>query len=159
MQKRMLCLALSTVFSIGTVLAAPQDAPPAAPQDQAPSADGGGRGPRQAMDPDRMVQQMAKRLNLSDDQVTQIRPIVTEQMSQMTAMRSDTSIAPRDKMAKMMSLRADTATKIKALLTPEQRTQYDAMQQQQMDRMRQQRGGPGGGNGNGGAPPPDGSNQ
>jgi protein CpxP len=156
MQKRMLCLAFSTVFTIGTALAAPQDAPPAAPPDQAPpSADGGGRGPRQgqAMDPDRMVQQLTKQLNLSPDQATQIRPIVAEQVSQMTALRSDSSLAPRDRMAKMMSLREESATKIKAVLNPDQRTQYDAMQKQQMDRMRQQRGGapP--------PPPPDGSNQ
>ena len=159
MQKRMLCLALSTVFSIGTALAVPQDAPPppTASQDQAPPPDGGGRGPRQAPDPDRMVQQMTRQLKLSDDQVTQIKPIVVDQMNQMMAIRSDNSVAPRDRMTKMMALREEAGTKIKAVLTPEQRTQYDAMQQQQMDRMRQRR--QGGGNGPGGPPPPDGSNQ
>jgi Spy/CpxP family protein refolding chaperone len=154
MQKRMLCLALSTVFSIGTVLAAPQDAPPAAPQDQGPPP--GGAGQRQPMDPDRMVMQLSKQLKLSDDQANQIRPIVTEQMNQMAAIRGDSSLAPRDRMAKMMSLRTDTATKIKAILNPDQQAKYDAMQQQQMDRMRQRRAGPG--DGNGGAPPPPDSN-
>lgn len=160
MQKRMLCLALSTAFSIGTALAAPQDAPPpAASQDQAPPPDGGGRGPRQAPDANQMVQQMARRLKLSDDQISQIRPIVAEQISQGMALRSDNSIAPRDRMAKMMSLRAESASKIKAILTPDQRTQFDAMQQQNMDRMRQRRQGAGSDGAGAPPPPPDGSNQ
>ncbi len=158
MHKRMLGLALSTVFSVGMAMAAPQDAPPPSQDQQGPPPGAGGRGPRQAMDPDRIVQQMSKRLNLSPDQVTQIRPIVAEQMEHMTAIRSDNTMAPRDRMTKMMSLRDETGTKIKAVLTPDQRTQFDAMQQEQMDRMRQRRQGNGNGPG-AGAPPSDGSNQ
>lgn len=158
MHKRMFCLAVSSLLSIGAALALPQDAPPPPPssQDQgAPPPDGGGRGPRQAPDPDRIVQMMAQRLKLSDDQVSRIRPIVADQMSQMMAIRGDSSVAPRDRMAKMMSLRAETSAKIKPILNPDQRTQYEAMQQEQMNRMRQRtQGGP-----NGAGAPPEGSNQ
>ena len=156
MQKRMLCLAISTVFSIGTALAVPQDQGPPPPPDQmAPQ-----QGRQQAPNGDRIMQAMTKRLNLTEDQQNQIRPIMQDEMTQIMGLRNDSSLAPRDRMQKMRAIRDDSNAKVRAVLTPDQRPQFDAMQQEQQDRMRQRRqqGGPNG-NPNGPPPPPDGSNQ
>ena len=105
------------------------------------------------------MQMMAKRLNLTADQQSQIQPIVADEMSQMMGLRNDSSLAPRDRMQKMRSIHEDSNAKIKAILTPDQRTQFDAMQQQQRDRMRQRRQGMQNGGAENAPPPPDNSNQ
>lgn len=150
MHKRILSFAFSTVFALGVAMAAPQDQP--APQDQAgPPPQGGPRGGgRGMMDPDRQIQMMTKQLHLSDDQVTQIKPILADHMSQMMALRGDTTLAQEDKMAKMKGIREDGNTKVMAILTPDQQAKFTKMQAEQRSRMMQQRQQ---------QAPPDGSNQ
>jgi periplasmic protein CpxP/Spy len=114
----------------------------------APPPQGGHRG---MMDPAQQLEGMSKRYNLSADQQTQLKPILASNQQQMQALRGDSSLSRDDRMAKMMSIRADTKTKIEAVLNPDQKKQFEADQQQMQERMQQrmQGGGPGGG----GAPP------
>ncbi len=116
----------------------------------APPPQGGG-GHRGMMDPAQQLEGMTKRYNLSADQQTQLKPILASNQQQMQALRGDSSLSRDDRMAKMMSIRADTKTKIEAVLNPDQKKQFDADQQQMQERMQQrmQGGGPGGG-----GPPP-----
>ena len=65
----------------------------------------------------------------------------------MMALREDTSIAGSDKRAKMMDIHKAAQEKIRALLTDDQKTKYDALQAEMRERMENRRGGPG-------APPP-----
>jgi periplasmic protein CpxP/Spy len=95
------------------------------------------------MDPERRLQMMQQRLSLNDSQTAQIRQIFTESRAQMEALRSNTSLAPEDRRAQMMTLHQGEQSRVRAVLTPDQQTKYDAMQA----RMRERRG-------DEGAPPP-----
>jgi Spy/CpxP family protein refolding chaperone len=89
---------------------------------------------------------LTKKLNLTPDQVTQVKAINDDARKQMMALREDTSIAQADKRAKMMDIQKASQDKIRALLTDDQKTKFDALQAQ----MRERRGDHGGGDG----PPP-----
>ena len=145
---RVALLALCTSALAVPVLA--QDAPPPPPQSQGgpggPGSGGPGRGgPEQQQ---RQLDMMTKRLNLTPDQVTQIKAIQADGRTKMMAMRDDTSMSQDDRRSKMMAMRQDEQSKIRGVLTDDQKTQYDAMQKQ----MQERRGG--GGGGYGGPPPP-----
>ena len=119
--------------------------PGGAPETPAPPPTGGHRG---MMDPAQQLEGMTKRYNLSADQQTQLKPILASQQQQMQALRGDSSLSREDRMTKMQSIRADTKTKIEAVLNDDQKKQFEA-DQQRMQQQRMQGGGPGGG-----GPPP-----
>ena len=48
----------------------------------------------------------------------------------MQAIRNDSSLSHQDRHAKILTIREDSQTKIKALLTPDQQKAYDGMLQQ-----------------------------
>ncbi len=101
--------------------------PGAAPETSAPPpGEGMGGGHRGMMDPDQQLARMTKRYNLSTDQQTQIKPILVAQQQQMQALRGDSSLSRDDRMAKMMSIRSDSKTKIEAVLNDDQKKQFDA---------------------------------
>jgi periplasmic protein CpxP/Spy len=126
-----------------TLCAAPmmaQDQAPASPQ--GPPREGGGpRGGRS------QVEMLTKRLNLTTDQQAQVKAIDEDTGKQMMALRNDTSLSQDERRSKMMEIRKGSQDKIRAILTDEQKTKYDAMQAEMRERMkeRQQQGG---------APPP-----
>ncbi len=103
---------------------------------------------RGMMDPAQQLQGMTKRYNLSTDQQTQLKPVLESQQQQMQALRGDSSLSREDRMGKMQSIRADTRTKIEAILNDDQKKQF-AADQERMEQRRMQGGGPGGGD-----PPP-----
>ncbi len=137
---RVALLALCTSALAMPVLA--QDTPPPPPQGQ-----GGPGGPGRG-GPERQLDMMTKQLNLTPDQVTQIKTIQADGRSKMMALREDTSMSQDDKRSKMMSMRQDEQSKVRGVLTDDQKTKYDAMLKQ----MQEHRGG--GYGGNGGPPPP-----
>jgi len=93
-----------------------------------------------------MLDDMAKKVGLTEDQVAKVKAINADQMKQMMALR-ESGGDPQDMRPKMMAIRADAQTKIKALLTDEQKPKYDAFMASQ--------GPMGGGRGPGaGGPPP-----
>ncbi len=121
-----------------------------APPETAAPAPGPGMGGHRGMmmDPDQQLARMTKRYNLSADQQTQIKPILASTQQQMQALRADSSLSRDDRMAKMMSIRSDSKTKIEAVLNDSQKKQYEDDQQKMQERMQER--GPGGG----GPPPP-----
>jgi len=82
---------------------------------------------------ERQLERMTKELNLTPDQVTQIKGINADTDKQMMALRNDTSTAPIDKREKMMAIRKESQTKIRAVLTDEQKTKWDAIQAKQQE--------------------------
>jgi hypothetical protein len=112
-------------------------------------AQGGGGGGRGGMDPDAQLASLTTALTLSADQQAKIKTILVADAAKMTALR--TAQDP-DMQTKVASIRTDEHTAIKALLTADQATKYDAMPQGRGGR----RGGGGGGGGGaaGGAPMP-----
>jgi protein CpxP len=79
---------------------------------------------------------LTKKLNLTPDQVTQVKAIDEDTGKQMKALREDTSVAQQDKRAKMMDIHKTSQGKIRALLTPDQQTKFDALQTEMRGRMR-----------------------
>ena len=141
-------LALFSLALSPVAMLAQQGDPAATPpssQDGAPPPRGGHGDPaeRQA----HMLEMMTKRLNLSPDQVTQIKTIQTDTQTQMQALHSDTSVQGADRRSKMMDLHKAENDKVRAVLNDEQRTKFDAMEAKRHDRMR-------GGEGEQGPPAP-----
>ena len=88
------------------------------------------------MDPGARADMMKKNLNLSDDQTSQVKGIFEDSRTKMEALRSNTSLSQDDRRSQMMSIHKAEQDKITALLTPDQKTKYAAMQEQMRDRMR-----------------------
>lgn len=144
---RVALLALCTAAMGATEMMA-QDTPPAGPppgQGRGPGGGGMG-GPEQQQ---RQLDMMTRQLNLTPDQVTQIKAIQEDGRKQAMAMRDDTSTTGPDRRAKMMAMRDAEQAKVKAVLTEDQKPKYDAMLARQRERQAN-----GGGGGNGGPPPP-----
>jgi protein CpxP len=97
---------------------------------------------------ERQVEFLTKKLNLTADQVTQVKAIDDDSRKQMRALREDTSTPGSDKRDKMMDIHKASQDKIRAVLTDDQKTKFDALQTE----MREHRGNRGGGPG--GPPPP-----
>jgi hypothetical protein len=112
-------------------------------------AQGGGGGGRGMMDPDAQLASLTTALTLSADQQAKIKPILAADAAKMQALM--TAQDP-DMRTKMTQIRTDEHAAIKALLTADQATKYDAMPQ---GRGGGRRGGGGGGGAapGGGAPP------
>ncbi len=140
MKKQICSLALSTLFGVGVALAAPQQADQPAPpvQDQAAPPQQNMQGHRHS-DPNRQLHMLAKRLNLTGDQQNQILPILTNRGQQMESLRSDTSLSPKDRHAKMRSIREDSDAQIRAVLNDQQKQAYEQMQQQMRERQHERR--------------------
>ena len=128
----------ATALSVSAVAQDP-GAPPPPPAGQHGPRGGGMRG--------HQVEFLTKKLDLTPDQVTQVKAIDADTWKQAKAVQDDTSVAGPDKRSKMMEIHKASQDKIRALLNPDQQTKFDALQAE----MREHRGNRGGGNG---APPP-----
>jgi Spy/CpxP family protein refolding chaperone len=107
---------------------------PARAQDQETQS----AGARQKMSADDVVQRLGEKLNLSDDQKAQIKPIIADRQQKMEALRSNTSLRRGQKGRQMKSIMKDSDQKINAILTPDQQKQYAELKQQMKER-RQER--------------------
>jgi Spy/CpxP family protein refolding chaperone len=87
--------------------------------------------------PEQVVQKMGEKLSLTDQQKTQLTPIIADRQQKLQALRADTSMERPEKAQKARQIFQDSDTKIKAVLTDEQKQKYEAMQQQMRDEMRQ----------------------
>ncbi len=87
------------------------------------------------------IEFLTKKLSLTPDQVTQVKAIDADTWKQVKALHEDTSIAEADKRAKMMEIHKASQDKIRALLTDDQKTKYDAMQAEMRERRRDTHGG------------------
>jgi protein CpxP len=129
----------ATVLGTMPMLAQDNGAAPATPEGQAGPPQAGMRGGQGREE--RQLQMMTKKLNLTPDQVTQVKAINEDSRTQAMAVRSDGSIAAPDKKAKMMDIHKAAQDKIRAVLTDDQKTKYDAMQAQMRERRESHEGG------------------
>ena len=146
MRAAVLALCAATL-SVAPLLMAQDNTAPPPPQQQdnmGPPPGGHGRGMRGG----RQIEMLTKRLNLTPDQVTQVKAIDDDQMSQMKALRDDTSTSKEDKRSKMMAIHQASQDKIRNVLTDEQKPKYDAMLAKMKSRRENRHGG------DEGAPPP-----
>jgi protein CpxP len=126
---RRMLLAITCAAALASPILAQDPSTPPPPQHEG----GPGGGPEMQQ---KRLEHMTAELNLTPDQVSQIKAIQDDGRQQMTAMRNDSSISGADRHAKMTALRDAQDARIKSVLTDEQKTKYDAMQAN----MRQRRG-------------------
>ena len=145
--KRTLLLAGVLAVACTTVWAQNDAAPPA-----------GQMRPRGG-NPERELQMLTHRLDLTADQQAQVKTLLTERTQKMEALRGGApsadaaSAPPPPRRGQMEAIRNDTDTKITALLNDDQKAKFAALQQERKERM-EHRQGPGSGGDNAPPPPP-----
>jgi len=72
---------------------------------------------------------IAKALDLTDDQKPKIEALMKSSMEKRKALREDTSLSMEDKKAKAKAIQEDMAAQMKAVLTPEQFAKFEKMSQ------------------------------
>jgi protein CpxP len=133
-----LCLGLGVAFG--------QDAQNSQEQSQPAQESGqpmGSHGHRHgmAMDPDAQLKHLSKRLNLSSDQQTKIKPILEDQQKQIQQLWSDNSLSRQDRFSKMRDIRENSDSQIKSVLDEDQQKKFDKMREEQRSRMQERMGG------------------
>lgn len=141
--RRILTIFCGVALSAGPLLAQTDTPPPPPGQNQGPPPRYGGGGPG---GPERRMEMLQRDLNLSPSQATQVKALLETERTKMDALRGNTAMSSEDRRSQMMAIHQDSDAKMRALLTPDQVTKYDAMQAQMRARMQQR-------NGNGGGPP------
>lgn len=139
MRAAVLAICTATLSTMPMLVAQDNAAPPPPSQQQNNMGPGGpgGRGSG------RHVERLTQQLNLTPDQVTQVKAIEADTMSQMKALRDQTSTAQADRRSKMMEIRQASQDKIRNVLNDEQKTKFDAMQARMKARRQNRQGGPG----------------
>ena len=95
---------------------------------------GSGKVRHREVNPDKAAERLGKKLNLSADQVAQIKPILADQKQQMGALRGDTSLTKEDRHAKAKSIMQDSRTKLEAVMNDQQKQQFEQMLQQRREK-------------------------
>ncbi len=70
---------------------------------------------------------MKRALNLTDEQVQRLEPVMKEQQAKFAALRRDTGLSRREKVAKVKEIRAAADARMKTILTPEQAERWQKM--------------------------------
>jgi len=92
------------------------------------------RGEHKGADPQKRVQHLTKKLNLSSDQQAKVLTILQDQQKQRENLRNDSSLSQQDRRSKMMDLHKSANEQIRALLTPDQQKKFDQMEQKKAAR-------------------------
>jgi Spy/CpxP family protein refolding chaperone len=124
--------------------------PSGQPSEQRMGRHMGGRGMMPSVDD--QIKHLTKKLNLSADQQTKLKPILEDQRKQMDAIHNDASLSREDRFSKMQTLRQSSDTEIKGVLNEDQQKSFDKMREEQHDRMGKGRKG-------GASAPPSGDSQ
>jgi protein CpxP len=125
---------LFTAIIVMAALGSSGIAPRAAAQDQAASPLSGSM---QIPGPDEVVNILATKLALSEDQKSRIRPIIADRQQKIAALRADTSLRKGKRLRQLKSVLDDSDQHIKAILNDQQKEQYTQIEQQMRDQIRQ----------------------
>ncbi len=134
--KLALCALAVTLSSVPALRAqdmnsAPATPPPpadsSAPAPAAPADDTAPKPKKHAGGSARMLNMLTEKLSLTDDQKPKVGAILKDQMAQMKTIHDDTTLSDDDRKAKITALNASTKTQIRALLTDDQKTTFDAL--------------------------------
>jgi periplasmic protein CpxP/Spy len=129
-------VALGSLLAVGlsgnALLAQDQSAAPAV------SAQSPAQRPTHVPNPRHQAKRMAKQLGLTPDQVSKIEPILADRDQQVQGVRSDTTLAPNDRKAKMHGIRQESDSRIEAILNDTQKQQYEQIKQSRKANRHQQ---------------------
>jgi periplasmic protein CpxP/Spy len=73
------------------------------------------------------LEKLSSELNLTDDQKTQIKPILQGEYKELKGVNGDSSLSDDQKKSKMAEVHESSKSQISAILTPEQKTKLAAM--------------------------------
>ncbi len=76
------------------------------------------------------LQQISTELNLTDDQKTQLKPILQSEFQQLKAVKDDTSMSADQKKAKAQEIHASAKSQMANILTPDQQKKLAAMREE-----------------------------
>ena len=76
--------------------------------------------------PKGLTGKLAKELNLSAEQIAKVEPIVKQRIADLTANTKNKTQSDEQRDANAQKIRDEGNAKIRALLTPEQQTKFDA---------------------------------
>lgn len=94
-----------------------------------------GAGPRENVKcPAMPMDQLTTALNLTPDQVSQIKALHESMRTQAMAIRNDASLTPEMKRDRLMALRKSTHDQIMSVLTPEQQTKLAQLREEKKER-------------------------
>lgn len=99
---------------------------------------------RHIPDVDTQVQRLSKKLKLTDEQKPQVKTILEEQRDQMQKEMQESSGDRGAKRDKMREIHENSSSKIRALLTDDQKAKYDKFEAQRKERMQKHWNKPGG---------------
>lgn len=116
-------LALAAALALTTVAVGAQTQPPP------PHADATGH-EHHMPDADHQLKHMTKRLNLTDTQQQQIRPILADRDKQVLAIRNDAALTPEQQHQNTGKVMRDSMSQIRNVLTDSQRQQWDQAREQ-----------------------------
>ena len=135
---------LALTLACGATFAAAQTSSTPATTGQSPSASSqanpggqtaGSAGPTQAAPAhsqvDETIAWLTESVNLTPDQQNKLRPILQGEVSQMSAVNSDSTLTPEQKQQKMVDIRRAAGPQIQSVLTPEQQQKLTQMRQSQ----------------------------
>ncbi len=142
MNTRRIALALGAFLALGAGALAQAPGNSQAPPQQQGSTAYGHRG----MDPERQLNRLTRRLNLTDDQRAQIKPILEERQQKRMVILQNQSLTQGDARAQMRVLHEDTHGRIMAVLNDQQKRKFERIEQARRARMNA-------------PPPPDGPQQ
>ena len=73
------------------------------------------------------LQHISTELNLTDDQKTQLKPMLQSEVQELQAVKNDTSLSPDQKEAKAKAIHQSFKSQISNVLTPEQQKKWASM--------------------------------
>lgn len=118
----LLALCISGAAALGFAQE-PAALPPQA-HDHVPHEGGPGEGAERQQ---RQLDHLTKALELTPDQVTQVKAIQLDGHQQMMALRQNTAISQADRHSQMMALHQAEQSRVEAVLTSEQKTKFETM--------------------------------
>jgi hypothetical protein len=108
----------------------PQSAPAQPPQEATPGAPAAtAHGPRRTLEGQAELRRLTMALRLNPDQLEKLRPIITDEGDQLSAVRLNEQLTPDQKKAKQKEIREAFNPKVNAILTPEQQEKWKKMQE------------------------------
>lgn len=76
------------------------------------------------------MQEVAKELNLTDEQKEKLKPIFQSQAEKVKELRADTNLTREQKIEKLKAIREEIAPKVKEILTPAQFEKWQKMREE-----------------------------
>lgn len=80
--------------------------------------------------PEVQLQRMTKGLHLNEEQQGQIRPVLEDEYAKLKEIQNDENLTPKQIRKQVEALRGETATKVQAYLTPEQKAEYELVRKE-----------------------------